>query len=167
MIGSWVIALTRSGGGVYMKPKYLPHFREWRYKYSETCWNDPLWKDHFPISENFYLPLDSMQNWTFLQWPPVWKDHFSWHLGWSFQTGFTVIVETSLYLKWLKFRTVLENDQEFSQQLVLHCRLWHSSMSFEHTFLVFKWGILLCCLFHFNQILFPPTCTSTGLSQRV
>ncbi len=42
-------------------------------------WNDPLWKDqflwkdHFPIPENVYLPLNSMQSWTFLERPPLWK----------------------------------------------------------------------------------------------
>ncbi len=63
--------------------------------YSETCLEQPLWKDH-PICKDhfqikyFYLPLNCRQT------EPVWNDHlsrkitFSWHLGLSFQTGFTV-----------------------------------------------------------------------------
>ena len=55
------------------------------------CKDHPVWKDHFPDLENFYLPLDPVQT------EPVWKDHlsgkttFSWYQGWSFQTGFPVV----------------------------------------------------------------------------
>ena len=48
------------------------------YVYSKTClertplWSDhPVWKDHFPICEDFYLPFDSMQTKPFL------NDHLS------------------------------------------------------------------------------------------
>ena len=64
--------------------------------WNDTLWKDcPVWKDHFPICENVYLPLDSVKS------EPVWNDHldgkttFSWHLGWSFQTDFTVHVSVN------------------------------------------------------------------------
>ena len=50
-----------------------------------------VWKDHFSVCENLYLPLNSMET------EHVWNDHlsgkttFNWHLRWSVQTGFTVI----------------------------------------------------------------------------
>ena len=43
----------------------------------KLIWNDPVWRDlpawknHFPISKNFCLPIDSMPT------EPVWKDQFS------------------------------------------------------------------------------------------
>ena len=61
----------------------------------KPVWNYPLWKDHpvqkdhLPVCERFYLPLDSTHT------EPVWNNHlcgkitFSWHLG-SFWTGFTL-----------------------------------------------------------------------------
>ena len=40
--------------------------------WNEVLWKDhPVWKDHFPISENVYLPLDSIQT------EPVWNNHLS------------------------------------------------------------------------------------------
>ena len=43
----------------------------------KPVWNDPVWKDHpvwedrFPVHENVYLPLASMQA------KPFWNDHLS------------------------------------------------------------------------------------------
>ena len=40
--------------------------------WNDPLWNDhPVWNDHFPVSENVYPPLDSMQT------KPFWNDHQS------------------------------------------------------------------------------------------
>ena len=52
----------------------------------------PVWKDHFRTCESFYLKLDFMQRELVWKVRQSGKTTFSWHQGWSLQTGFTASV---------------------------------------------------------------------------
>ncbi len=86
----------------------------------QPLWNAPLRKDHpvskdhFPIRKIFCLPLDSIQT------ELVYNDHLSrkttcpWHVGWSFQTGFTA----AQYQAWLNHQAWIQVHQSLLS--VLH-----------------------------------------------
>ena len=70
----WTTNWIQSGKWYTQRRKNIVHSQNITWDTVTTPWNDPLWKDnpvwkdHFPVSKKFYLPLDSMLT------EPVWND---------------------------------------------------------------------------------------------
>ena len=95
---------------------------------------------------NFLSTIGFNANW------PVWNDHlsgkttFSWHLGWLFQTGFTVLAEIQprkvknrgrvffgtyiqYFAEWYYCSSIVISLTFF----LVFCSLWQQLMDFSHT----------------------------------